>query len=98
MYDKSLCRETNLSTICDSTWDSLVITNIIPKSVARSISANYNTQNGSLPPNSRTDLFKYFPAMAPIIDPTLEEPVKDTPSTLWTIYSSWSCAEKILIN
>lgn len=64
------------------TYPQFVILLEIAKSVARSISANYNTQNGSLPPNSRTDLFKYFPAMAPIIDPTLEEPVKDTPSTL----------------
>lgn len=46
---------------------------------ANSTFAFYNTQNGSDPPNSNTLLFKYLPAVAPIIEPALLDPVNDTP-------------------
>jgi hypothetical protein len=40
-----------------------------------------NTINGSLPPNSITDLFKYLPAISAIEAPDLLDPVKLTPIT-----------------
>ena len=49
---------------------------------ARLTSASNKTTNGSFPPNSMTDFFKYFPDFSAITDPALDEPVKLTPPTL----------------
>lgn len=57
---------------------------------ARSISASCSTTNGSFPPSSITDLFKYRPATSEIYAPALDEPVKLTPTTLGFFITCYS--------
>lgn len=61
------------------TYPQLATLDLRANWTAKSTFAFYNTQNGSDPPNSKTLLFKYLPAVAPIIEPAAVEPVNDTP-------------------
>lgn len=63
------------------TYPQLALLDRTANYTAKFKSAFDNTQNGSEPPNSSTLRFKYLLATAPIIDPALVEPVKETPYT-----------------
>ena len=60
-------------------YPALLALLFIAQSTANAISASFKTINGSLPPNSITHFFKYFPDKEAIYFPAAVEPVNVTP-------------------